>query len=68
VVLFVAKFFFHEHGLPKLRFCKTSVAGLDRLALGGESVKLNNLTEPGTISSSAQGGASRGSPRMRSQR
>jgi len=53
VVLFVAEFFFHEHGLPKLHFCKTSEVSLDRLALGGESVKLNNLIELGSISSSA---------------
>ena len=54
VVLFVAEFSFHGHGLPKPRFCRTLVASWDKLALGGKSFKLNNLTKPRSISSCAQ--------------
>jgi hypothetical protein len=54
VVHFAAEFFFHEHGLPKPHFCRTLVANWDKLVLGGESFKLNNSTELGSISSSAQ--------------
>jgi hypothetical protein len=78
VVHFAVEFFFHEHGLPKPHFCRTLVARWDKLALGGESFKLNNSTELGSISSFAQKRvqlglgwpstqccASRGSQRMR---
>jgi hypothetical protein len=54
MVHFAVEFFFHEHGLQKPRFCRTSVANWDKLALGGERFKLNNSTKLGSISSSAQ--------------
>jgi hypothetical protein len=54
VVHFVAEFFFLEHGLPKPHFCTTLVASWDKFVLGGERFKLNNSTELGSISSSAQ--------------
>ena len=78
MVHFVVEFFFHEHGLPKPHFCRTLVASRDKFVLGGERFKLNNSTELGSISSSAQKRiqlglgrpntqccASRGSQRMR---
>ena len=54
MVHFVVEFLFHEHGLPEPHFCRTLGASWDKLALGGESFKLNNLTDPRSISSSAQ--------------
>jgi hypothetical protein len=54
MVHFATDFFFHEHGLPKPHFVRTLVANWDKLALGGESFKLNNSIELGSISSSAE--------------
>ena len=54
VVLFATELFFHAHGIPKPHFCRTLGASWDKLAFGGESFKLNILTEPRSVSSSAQ--------------
>ena len=54
MVIFAAEFFFHDHGLPKPKFSRTLVASWDKLALGGENIKLNNLNESRSISSSVQ--------------
>ena len=54
MVLFATELFFHEHGLPKPLSCRTLGASWDKLAFGGESFKLNILTEPRSVSSFAQ--------------